>query len=106
MFAAQKSAEGIVGGNTEGPNGMKWQLARRPRHGQAAEDSAELAFDTEGKGEARTDCAEGTEATAARADVESPALPGPSMEQVVERDNLREGADAGQAQQGRPASTR
>ena len=47
----------------------------------------ELAFGTEGKGEAQTGRTEGTEATAAGADVESPAACGPSMERVVERDN-------------------
>jgi RNA-directed DNA polymerase len=49
----------------------------------------ELAFGTEGKGEARTGRLEGTEATVARADVESPAACGLSLERVVERDNLR-----------------
>ena len=49
----------------------------------------ELAFGTERTGEARTVRIGGTEAIAARADVESPAASGPSMEKVVERDNLR-----------------
>ena len=49
----------------------------------------ELAFGTEGKGEARTGRPGGTEVMAARADVESPAACWPSMERVVERDNLR-----------------
>jgi len=49
----------------------------------------ELAFDTKGTGEARTSRAGGTEANAARADNESPAAREPSMERVVERDNLR-----------------
>jgi len=49
----------------------------------------ELAFDAEGTGEARTGRIGGTEAMAARADVESPAACGPSMEKVVERGNLR-----------------
>jgi RNA-directed DNA polymerase len=49
----------------------------------------ELAFGTEGTGEARTGRIGGTEAMAARADVESPAASGLSMEKVVDRDNLR-----------------
>jgi RNA-directed DNA polymerase len=49
----------------------------------------ELAFGTEGTGEARTGRAGGTEAIAARADAESPAAVGPLMEKIVERDNLR-----------------
>ena len=49
----------------------------------------ELAFDAEGTGEARTGRIAGTEAMAARAEVESPAASGSSMERIVERDNLR-----------------
>jgi RNA-directed DNA polymerase len=49
----------------------------------------ELAFDAVGKGEARTGRTEGIEAIAARPGVERPAAFGPSMEAVVERDNLR-----------------
>jgi RNA-directed DNA polymerase len=49
----------------------------------------ELAFGTVGTGEARTSEAEGTEAVAASADLESPAARRSSMERVVERDNLR-----------------
>lgn len=48
-----------------------------------------LAFDVDGTGEARTGRIGGTEAMAARADVESPAACGSSMEKIVERDNLR-----------------
>ena len=49
----------------------------------------ELAFGTTGTGEARTGGAGGSDATAAGTAVESPAADGPSMERVVERDNLR-----------------
>jgi RNA-directed DNA polymerase len=49
----------------------------------------ELAFGTVGTGEARTGHAEGTEAAAAGADLESPAARWSSMERIVERDNLR-----------------
>jgi RNA-directed DNA polymerase len=48
----------------------------------------ELAFDAVGKGEAPTGRVEGTEAIAARTSIERPAAFGPSMEAVVERDNL------------------
>jgi hypothetical protein len=64
----------------------------------------ELAFGTEGKGEARTDRAEGTEAVAAGADVESPAACGPSMERVVERDNLRKALAQVQRNKGAPGA--
>jgi RNA-directed DNA polymerase len=62
----------------------------------------ELAFGTEGKGEAQTGRTEGTEAMAARADVESPAACGPSMERVVERDNLRKALAQVQRNKGAP----
>lgn len=62
----------------------------------------ELAFGTEGMGEARTGRIGGTEAMAARADVESPAASGPSMEKVVERDNLRKALAQVQRNKGAP----
>lgn len=62
----------------------------------------ELAFGTEGKGEARTGRAEGTEAMAAGTDVKSPAACGPSMERVVERDNLRKALAQVQRNKGAP----
>ncbi len=49
----------------------------------------ELTLGTGAKGEARSAAAEGTEARAATASLESPAVAGPSMEAVVERDNLK-----------------
>ena len=49
----------------------------------------ELNFGTGAKGEAPSAAAEETEARAARADLESQAVVGPSMEAIVERDNLR-----------------
>ena len=48
-----------------------------------------LNFGTDATGEARSAAAEGTEARAARTDIESRAAVGPSMEAIVERDNLR-----------------
>ena len=49
----------------------------------------ELALGSEGKGEARTTAPEGTEARAAAPVTENPAAVGPSMEAIVERDNVR-----------------
>jgi RNA-directed DNA polymerase len=49
----------------------------------------ELAFGAGVTGEARSAVPEGTEADAAAPRLESPAIPGPSMEVIVERDNLR-----------------
>jgi RNA-directed DNA polymerase len=49
----------------------------------------ELALGSEGKGEARTTAPEGTAARAAAPVTENPAAVGPSMEAIVERDNVR-----------------
>ena len=49
----------------------------------------DLAFPPTAKGEARSSGAAGTEARAARVATESPAAGGPSVEAIVERDNLR-----------------
>jgi RNA-directed DNA polymerase len=49
----------------------------------------EMAFEPAGKGEARTPVPEGREARAAAPTTESPAAIGPSMEDIVERDNVR-----------------
>jgi RNA-directed DNA polymerase len=49
----------------------------------------ELAFGTGAKGEAWSPAAKGTEAGSATFRPESPAASGPSMEAIVERDNLR-----------------
>ena len=49
----------------------------------------ELALGSEGKGEARTAAPGGTEARAAAPVTENPAAVGPSMEAIVERDNVR-----------------
>ncbi len=52
-------------------------------------NQVELNFGTGATGEARSAAAEETEARAARTDVESRAAVGPSMEAIVERNNLR-----------------
>src|SRR2546425_8288720 len=49
----------------------------------------ELNLGTGATGEARSASAQGTEARAARTDIESRAAAGPSMEAIVERNNLR-----------------
>jgi RNA-directed DNA polymerase len=49
----------------------------------------ELALSVRATGEAPSTGTEGTEARAAEAELESPAAVGPSMEAIVERDNLR-----------------
>ena len=49
----------------------------------------DLAFPPRATGEARSGGAAGTEACAASAATERPAAWGPSMEAIVERDNLR-----------------
>jgi RNA-directed DNA polymerase len=49
----------------------------------------ELNLGTGATGEARSAAAEETEARAARPDIESRAAVGPSMEAIVERNNLR-----------------
>ena len=48
----------------------------------------ELALDMEASGEARSDAIGGTEARTAKAEIESRAAVRPSMEVIVERDNL------------------
>ena len=54
----------------------------------------EITLRTATTGEARSAGTEGTEARAAKTDIESRAAGGPSMEAIVERDNLRKGAGA------------
>src|SRR5882724_447033 len=49
----------------------------------------ELNLGTGATGEARSAAAEETESRAAKTDIESPAADGPSMEAIVERDNLK-----------------
>jgi RNA-directed DNA polymerase len=52
-------------------------------------NQVKLNLDTGAKGEALSAAVQETEARAARAEVESPAAGGPSMEAIVERNNLR-----------------
>jgi len=91
VIAAQKSADGIVGGAiTEGPNGgvgkKDGDLVRTRRW----KNQLELAFGAEVRGEAPSAAPDGTEARAAAAAPDGPAVPvGPTMERIVARDNLR-----------------
>jgi RNA-directed DNA polymerase len=91
VIAAQKSADGIVGGAiTEGQNGgvgkKDGDLVRTRRW----KNQLELAFGAEVRGEAPSAAPEGTEARAAAAAPDGPAVPvGPTMERIVARDNLR-----------------
>ena len=91
VIAAQKSADGIVGGAiTEGPNGgvgkKDGDLVRTRRW----KNQLELAFGAEARGEAPSAAPEGTEVRAATAAPDGPAVPvGPTMERIVARDNLR-----------------
>ena len=91
VIAAQKSADGIVGGAiTEGPNGgvgkKDGDLVRTRRW----KNQLELAFGAEARGEAPSAAPDGTEARAATAASDGPAVPvGPTMERIVARDNLR-----------------
>src|SRR5258708_26866302 len=52
-------------------------------------NQVELNLGTGAKGEARSAAAQETEARAAKASLERPAVAGPSMEAVVERENLK-----------------
>jgi RNA-directed DNA polymerase len=52
-------------------------------------NQVELNLDTGAKGEALSAAVQETEARAARAEIESPAAVGPSMEAIVERNNLK-----------------
>jgi RNA-directed DNA polymerase len=65
-------------------------------------NQVELNLGTGATGEARRAAAEETEARAARTDVESRAVVGPSMEAIVERNNLRKALAQVQANKGAP----
>lgn len=90
MSAAEKSAEGVVGGAiAEGLNGgvgkKDGDLVRTKRW----KNQLELAFGEPARGEAPNAAREGSEVCAATADPDSPAISGLLMDRIVERDNLR-----------------
>jgi len=107
VIAAQKSADGIVGGAiTEGQNGgvgkKDGDLVRTRRW----KNQLELAFGAEVRGEAPSAAPDGTEARAAAAAPDGPAVPvGPTMERIVARDNLRRRWRKSGATRARPALT-
>jgi len=92
VIAAEKSAEGTVGRRCAERRPERWSgkesgnlvgITRR-------KIQLDLAFPSEPKGEARGQEGAGTEARTARADYESQTVViGPSMEDIVERDNLK-----------------
>jgi hypothetical protein len=92
VIAAEKSAEGIVGRPSAERRPERW---RGKQNGDLVRDKRqniqlELAFTPGARGEASSERLEGTEARAARTDFESQAVTfGPSMEDIVERDNLK-----------------
>ena len=90
LTAAQKSAEGIVGGSVHRrPERWKRPVERRSRAAMRQNNQVELNLGTGASGEAASAAAQESEARAARACLERPAVAGPSMEAVVERDNLK-----------------
>jgi hypothetical protein len=64
-------------------------VERRSRASHAAERSVELNLGTGASGEAASAAAQETEARAAKTCLERPAVAGPSLEAVVERENLK-----------------
>src|SRR5215472_16323004 len=91
LTATQKSAEGIVGGGAP-PKARTVEVASRAAlfaRAMRQKNQVELNLGTGAKGEAPSAAAKESEARAAEACLESPAVAGPSMEAVVERENLR-----------------
>src|SRR5215472_3832947 len=91
LTATQKSAEGIVGGGAP-PKARTVEVASRAAflaRAMRQKNQVELNLGTGAKGEAPSAAAQESEARAAEACLESPAVAGPSMEAVVERENLR-----------------
>jgi RNA-directed DNA polymerase len=89
--AAQKSAEGIVGGSAP-PKARTVEEASRAAflaRAMRQKNQIELNLGTGASGEAASAAAREPEARAARACLERPAAGGPSMEAVVERENLK-----------------
>ena len=70
--------------------------------GRRQKDQRELAFPAEDKGEARSAAGEGTEPSTAESGTEGPASTERLMEEVVERENLREALKRVKANKGSP----
>jgi RNA-directed DNA polymerase len=92
LTAMQKSAEGIIGGSAP-PKARTVEVVSRAvdlARAMRQKNQVELNSDTGAKGEARSAAVRETEASAVTASVERPAVAGPSMEAVIERENLRQ----------------
>ena len=90
LTAAQKSAVGIVGGAP--PKARTVEVVSRAVHLARAmrqKNQIELNSGTGAEGEAQSAAAREIEASAAKTSLERPAVAGPSMEAVVERENLK-----------------
>jgi RNA-directed DNA polymerase len=91
LTAAQKSAEGKVGGSAP-PKARTVEVVSRAVYLARAmrqKNQIELNSGTGAEGEAQSAAVRETEASAAKASLEHPAVAGPSMEAVVERENLK-----------------
>jgi hypothetical protein len=91
LTAAQKSAEGVIGGGAP-LKARTVEVASRTAllvRAMRQKNQVELNLGTGGKGEAPNAAAQESEARAAGACLERPAVAGPSMEAVIERENLK-----------------
>jgi RNA-directed DNA polymerase len=91
LTTAQKSAKGILGGSAP-PEARTVEVVIRAvdlARAMRQKNQAELNSDTGAKGEAQSVAVREAEASAAKASLERPAVAGPSMEAVVERENLK-----------------
>ena len=91
LTAAQKSAEGKVGGSAP-PKARTVEVVSRAvdlARAMRQKNQIELNSGTGAEGEAQSAAAREAEASAAKVSPEHPAVAGPSMEAVVERENLK-----------------
>ncbi len=91
LTAAQKSAEGVVGGSVPLKARTVEVVSRTviSRDPMRQEDQSNLNSRTGARGEAPGSAAGAVEAGAAVSCFERPAVAGPSMEGIVERENLK-----------------
>lgn len=71
------------------PERWKWLVERRSRAAMRQKNQVELNLGTGAEGEARSTTAREPQASTAKACLEHPAVAGPSMEDVVGRENLK-----------------
>jgi RNA-directed DNA polymerase len=91
LTAAQKSAEGKLGGSAL-PKARTVEVVSRAvdlARAMRQKNQVELNSDTGAKGEAQSADVRETDASAATASLERPAVAGPSIGAVVERENLK-----------------